>query len=76
MQSEGFLGRLLWLLLKTCLSLTKNILKPLAKSVLIPSRLTAVAPAAVAEILRSGLTILINSNKESDHFMEIVKSLK
>ena len=76
MQSEGFLGGLLWLLLKTCLSLTKNILKPLAKSVLIPSRLTAVASAAVAEILRSGLTILINSNKESDHFMEIVKSLK
>ena len=35
-QSRGFLGRLLVLLLKTGLSLIKNVLKPLAKSVLIP----------------------------------------
>ena len=36
-QSGGFLGRLLGPLLKTGLPLMKNLLKPLAKSVLIPS---------------------------------------
>ena len=36
-QSEGFLGRLLGLLLKTGLPLLKNVIKPLAKSVLVPS---------------------------------------
>ena len=35
-QSGGFLGRLLGPLLKTALSLMKNILKPLAKRFLIP----------------------------------------
>ena len=35
-QSGGFLGRLLGLLLKTGLPLTKHVVKPLAKSVLIP----------------------------------------
>ena len=40
-QSCGFLGRLLGPLLKIGLSLTGNVLKPLAKSVLIPLGLTA-----------------------------------
>ena len=40
-QSVGFLGRLLRLLLKTGLPFRKNVLKPLAKSVLIPLGLTA-----------------------------------
>ena len=35
-QSEGFLGGLLGPLLKTGLPLIKNVIKPLAKSVLIP----------------------------------------
>ena len=35
-QSGGLLGRLLGPLLKTGLRLTKNVIKPLAKSVLIP----------------------------------------
>ena len=35
-QSGGFLGRLLGPLLKTGLTLMKNVIKPLAKSVLIP----------------------------------------
>ena len=35
-QSGGFLGRLLGPLLKTRLPLIKNVIKPLAKSVLIP----------------------------------------
>ena len=42
-QSRGFLGRLLGPLLKTRLSLMKNVLKPLAKSILIWLGLTAAA---------------------------------
>ena len=49
-QSEGFLGRLLGPLIKTGLSLIKNVIKPLAKSVLIPLGLTAAASAADAGI--------------------------
>ena len=49
-QSGGFLVTLLGPLLKTGLSLIKNVIKPLAKSVLIPSRLTAAASAADAGI--------------------------
>ena len=49
-QSGGFLGRLLGPLLKTELSLIKNVIKPLAKSVLIPLGLTAAASAADAGI--------------------------
>ena len=47
-QSGGFLGRLLGPLLKTGLSLIKNVIKPLAKSFLIPLGLTAAASAADA----------------------------
>ena len=49
-QSRGFLGRFLGPLLKTGLSLIKNVIKPLAKSVLIPLGLTAAASAEDAEI--------------------------
>ena len=45
MQSGGFLGRLLGPLLKTGLPLIKNVIKPLAKSFLIPLGLTAAAAA-------------------------------
>ena len=45
-QSGGFLGRLLGPLLKTGLPLMSNVIKPLAKSVLIPLVLTAAASAA------------------------------
>ena len=45
-QSGGFLGRLLCPLLKTGLPLIKNVINPLAKSVLIPLGLTAVAASA------------------------------
>ena len=71
MQSRGFLGRLLGPLLKTGLPLIKNVIKPLAKSVLIPLGLTAAASAADAgihkKILGSGhnnTTTLIISNNE------------
>ena len=45
-QSGGFLGRLLGPLLKTVLPLISNVIKPLAKSVLIPLGLTAAASTA------------------------------
>ena len=49
-QSGGFLGKLLGPLLKTGLPLKKNVIKPLAKIVLIPLGLTAAASAADAGI--------------------------
>ena len=65
-QSGGFLGRLLGPLLKTGLLLIKNIIKPLAKSVLIPLGFAAAASAADAgihkKILGSGTTTLLISN--------------
>ena len=56
-QSGGFLGRLLGPLLKTGLPLMKNVIKPLAKSVLIPLGLTAAASAADAGIHKKSLRI-------------------
>ena len=47
-QSGGFLGRLLGPLLKTGLSLTKNVIKSLAKNVLIPLGSIAAASGANA----------------------------
>ena len=82
-QSVGFLGRLLGPLLKTGLPLMKSVIKPLAKSVLIPLGLTAAASAAYAgihkKILGSGHnnnTALIISNDEMDDILKIVKSLE
>ena len=81
-QSGGFLGRLLGPLLKTGLPLIKSVIKPLAKSVLIPLGLTAAASAADAgihkKILGSGHnnTTLIISNDEMDDILKIVKSLE
>ena len=81
-QSGGFLGRLLGPLLKTGLPLIKNVIKPLAKSVLIPLGLTAAASAADArihkKILGSGnnKTTLIISNDEMKDIIKIVKSLE
>ena len=49
-QSGGFLGRLLGPLLKSGLALIKNVIKPLAKSVLIPLGLTTAASATDAGI--------------------------
>ena len=47
-QSGGFLSRLLGPLLRTGLPLMKSVIKPLAKSVLVPSGVTAAASAADA----------------------------
>ena len=78
-QSGEFLGRLLGSLLKTGLPLIKNVIKPLAKSVLIPLGLTAAASAADVgihkKILGSGNTTLIISNNETED-IKIIKSLK
>ena len=68
-QLGGFLGRLLGLLLRAGLLLMKNVIQPLAKSVLIPLGLTAAASAADPAIHKKFLgsghnATLINSNNE------------
>ena len=79
-QSGGFFGRLLGPLLKTGLPLIKNVVKPLAKSILIPLGLTAAASAADAGIhkkmLGSGTTTLLISNKEMNDIMKIIQALE
>ena len=75
-----FLGRILSPLLKTGLPLIKNGIKQLAKSVLIPLGLTAVALAVNAgkhkKILGSGTTAPIISNDEMEDIMKMIKSLE
>ena len=80
-QSGGFLSKLLGPLLKTGLPLIKNVIKPLAKSVLIHLGLTAAGSAADAgihkKILGSGDTTLIISNEEiMNDIMKIVQALE
>ena len=60
-QSRGFLRRLLGPLLKTALPLMKNVIKPLAKSVLILLGLTAAASAADAGIHKKNLRMRSSS---------------
>ena len=55
-QSGRFLGRLLGPLLKMGLPLIKNVIKPLAKSVLIPLGLTAAASAADVGMNKKNIT--------------------
>ena len=83
------LGRLLGSLPKTGLPLIKSVIKPLAKSVLVPLGLTAEALAADAGIYKKILgsskhslglalpnnTTLIISNDEMEDISKIVKSL-
>ena len=79
-QSGVFLGRHLGPLLKAELPLMKNVIQPLAKSVLIPLGLTAAASAADAgihkKILGSGTATLIISNDEMKDIIKIVKCLE
>ena len=80
-QSGGFLGKLLCPLLKTGLPLIKNVVTPLAKSVLIPLGLTAAASAEDAKIHKKilgsgGHTTLIISNKDMEDLIKIVTSLE
>ena len=79
-QSGGFLGRLLGPLLKTGLPLIKNVIKSLAKSVLIPLRLTAASSAADVgihkKILGSGNRTLIIWNEEMNDIIKIIQALE
>ena len=79
-QLRGFLGRLVELLLKAGLPLIKNVLKPSAKSVLIPLVLTAAASATLAVIQKnifgSDMATLVISNEEMDDIMKTIKSLE
>ena len=79
-QSRGFLGRPVGPLLKTGLPLIGNVLKPLAKSVLIPFGLTAAASATDAAIHKkmfgSVFTTLIISNEEMNGIKKMVKFLE
>ena len=58
----------------------KNVLKPLAKTVLIPLGLTSAAQATDAAIQKkifgSGTTTLIISNEKMNDIMKIFKSLE
>ena len=83
LQSGGFLGRSLGPLLKTGLPLITNVIKPLAKNILILLGLTAAASATSAgihkKILESGHnnnTTLTVSNNEIEGIIKIVKSLE
>ena len=86
-QSGGVLGRLLGSLLKTGLPLMKNVIKPLAKNVLIPLELTAAAAADAGihkKISGSGTcpldfaeeTTLTILNNEMEDIIKIVNLLK
>ena len=77
-QSRIYLGRIFGPLLKTGWPLIKNVLKPLAKSVLIPLGLilavSATDPAIYKNNFGSGTTTLTISNEEMNDIMKIVKS--
>ena len=79
-QSGGFLARRLGPLLKSGLPLLGNVLKPLAKSVLIPLGLTAGSSATDAaihkKIFGSAMKTLIASKEEMNDIMKILKSLE
>ena len=75
-QSGGFLGRPLHPLPKTGLALIKNVMKPLAKSVLIPLKLTATELAADSGMNKKISGSRIMSNDEWKEIMKIVESLE
>ena len=83
-QSGGFLVRLLGPLLKTELPLIKNVIKPSAKSVLIPLGLTTAASVTDAGIHKkisgsckqNNIATLIIANDEMKDIFEIIKSLE
>ena len=80
LQLGRFLGALLGPLLKTGLHLIGNVLKPLAKKVLIPLRLIAAASETDVAIEKktfgSGTTGLVPSNEDLKDIMKIIKSLE
>ena len=72
-QSGGLLGRLLGSLLRTGLSLMRNVIKPLVKSIVIPLGLTAAASATDfhKKMFGSGTTTLIISMEEMNDITKI-----
>ena len=79
-KSGGFLVRLLGQLQKAALPLIGNLLKPLAKSVLILlgliSAASATDAAAYKKMFGSGTAALIISNEEMNDIINIVKFLE
>ena len=79
LQLEIILGWLLFLLLKTGFPLMKDLLKQLAKSVLITWGLTAAPSAADAELhkkFRIGSDHISNFKEEIADIVKVVKSLE
>ena len=70
-QLGGFLGEILGTLLKTEWPLIKNLMKPLAKNVLIPMRLLAAASAADAGLglLSKGVSATIQQRNKKENFL-------
>ena len=75
-QSGGFLGKLLDPLLKTGLPLIKNVIKPLAKSVLISLGLKMQQMQEYIKNIRISNTTLIISNEEMNDVIKIVQALE
>ena len=82
-QSGGFLGKLLGPLLERGLPLIKNIIKPLAKSVLTPLGLTAAASAADLGIHKKilwsdkrPLDLALSNNTTNDEMKDIIEIVK
>ena len=78
-QLEGSLDKLLEPLIKAGLPLIENVLKSLAKSVLVHLRLTAAVSATDAAIKNnifvSRRTTLIFPNKKLNDIMKVIESL-
>ena len=73
------LSRILGPLLKTGLSLLRNVLKLLAKSILIPLRLTAAVSATTDAAIHKGFSAsstTISSSEDLNDIMNLIKSLE
>ena len=76
-QLGGFLGKLLGPLMKPGLPLTEDVLKPLAKNVLVLLRLMSATDVAIQnKIVGSGTTTLIFLFEELNDIIKIIKSLE
>ena len=75
-QLGGFSGKIFGTLIKEGLPLIGNVLKPLAKSILVPLGLTAVTSATDAaiqkKVFQSGTKTLIFANEELN---DIIKTI-
>ena len=72
----GFVGRLLGPLIKFFLPSMKKVIKPSARSVLIPLGLTAADASIQTKIFWSGMTSLIISNETMECMIKIVTALE